>query len=136
MWRGCPLWIRVQAASALAAFDLDVAHQEQIIKAGVISPLVALLKSGSGAAQAFAAQATANAAAFSREAQNAIAKTGSIPLLLALLGTGKAQKPAASGPSFARVLDAQQCAHTADDRVPMVTRCRQVRSPSLPMTIG
>lgn len=85
-----------QAASALAAIDADVAHQSGIIKAGAITPLVQMLKSGSAAAQAFAAQAIANAAAFSHEAQKLIAKAGSIPLLLTLLGGGKTQKPAAS----------------------------------------
>lgn len=85
-----------QSAAALAAIDSDVAFQAGIIKQGGIVPLVSMLKSGSGAAQASAAQAIANAAAFSSEAQKTIAKAGSIPLLLALLGTGKAQKPAAS----------------------------------------
>ena len=54
-----------------------------------------MLKSGSAAAQAFAAQGTANVAAYSKAAQKTIAAAGSIPLLLGLLGVGKAQKPAA-----------------------------------------
>ena len=83
------------AASALAAIDSDISYQQGIIKAGAILPLVSMLKGGSAAAQAFAAQATANAAAFSAEAQRSIANAGSIPLLLSLLGTGKAQKPGA-----------------------------------------
>ena len=85
-----------QAASALAALDADVAHQAEIIHAGGIPPLVALLKTGSAAAQAFAAQALANAAAYdSDEGQNAIVRAGAIPMLLILLSVGKAQTPAA-----------------------------------------
>lgn len=79
----------------MAALDADVNIQGGIIKAGAIPPLVAMLRTGSAAAQAFAAQATANAAAYNADAQKAIAKLGSIPLLLALLASGKAQTPAA-----------------------------------------
>ena len=88
--------VQEQVASALAALDADVSHQQGIIKAGAIPPLVAIVKGGSGAAQSFAAQALANAAAYSCEAQRNIASAGSIPLLLSLLGTGKAQKPGRS----------------------------------------
>lgn len=88
--------VQEQVASALAALDADVSHQQGIIKAGAIPPLVAIVKGGSGAAQSFAAQALANAAAYSGEAQRNIASAGSIPLLLSLLGTGKAQKPGGS----------------------------------------
>lgn len=90
-------WPRLQAAAALAALDADVSHQEAIIKAGVIPSLVAVLKNGSAAATASAAQAIANAAAFSHDAQRTIASVdGSIGRLLELLGAGKAQKPAAN----------------------------------------
>jgi hypothetical protein len=83
------------AASALAVLDADVAYQAGIIKAGALPALVAVLRSGSSAAHAAAAQATANAAAYSTEAQSAIASADAIPLLLDLLGPGHAQKPAA-----------------------------------------
>lgn len=87
------LW---QAASALSSLTSNVSHQKGIIETGGIGPLVAMLKGGSGAAQASAAQALANAAAYSKEqAQDVIAKAGAIPLLLRLLAEGKAQTPAA-----------------------------------------
>ena len=83
------------AASALASITSDPQHQKQIIRAGCIQPLVAMLKGGSAAAQAFAAQALANAAAYdAEEGQNAIVRAGAIPVLLGLLGVGKAQTPA------------------------------------------
>ena len=82
--------------SALAALDAEVAHQKQILAAGCIAPLVAMLKGGSAAAQAYAAQALANAACYdAREGQNAIAAAGAVPRLLILLAVGKAQTPAA-----------------------------------------
>ena len=84
------------AAAALASLDSDVSHQKDIIKSGCIQPLVAMIKSGSVAAQAFASQALANAAAFSPEAQNTIVKAGALPLLIALLASGKAHTPAAA----------------------------------------
>ena len=55
-----------------------------------------MLRGASVAAQAFASQALANAAAYHpEEGQNAIVRAGAIPLLLKLLGEGKAQTPAA-----------------------------------------
>ena len=87
--------VQEEAAGALATLSANVAYQGDILKAGAIPALVGLLRNGSTVAQAAAAQATANAAAYSTEAQKAIAKAGSIPLLLTLLGVGKAQKPAA-----------------------------------------
>ena len=55
------------------------------------------LHCGSAAAQAFAAQALANAAAYDQEeGQNAISRAGAVPLLIELLGSlNKAQMPAA-----------------------------------------
>ena len=88
--------VQEEAASALAAMDANVSHQQEAIKCGVIPALTVLLKNGSVVAQASAAQATANAAAYSHAAQRTISQGGAIPLLLALLGVGKAQKPAAS----------------------------------------
>lgn len=57
---------------------------------------MALLKTGSATAQAFAAQALGNAAGFDpEEGQNAIVNAGAVPTLLILLSVGKAQTPAA-----------------------------------------
>ena len=59
-------------------------------------PLVALLKAGSAAAQAFAAKALGNVAAYDiEEGQNAVVDAGAVPTLLILLSVGKAQTPAA-----------------------------------------
>ena len=72
-------------------------HQKPIITGGGIAPLVAMLKGGSVSAQAFAAQALANAAMYSKvEGQDAIAAAGALPVLLTLLAVGKAQMPAAA----------------------------------------
>ena len=66
-----------EAASALASLAFDVAHQKAILHAGAVPPLVTMLKMGSAAAQAFAAKALANAAAYDAElGQNAIASWG------------------------------------------------------------
>ena len=87
---------RAQAAAALAALQSEKSHQAAAIKAGCIQPLVAMLNGASAAAQAHAAQALANAAAYSAdEGQNVIAQAGAVPMLLTLLGVGKAQMPAA-----------------------------------------
>ena len=86
----------LQAAAALAALSHDATHQKQALKAGCVPPLVQMLSKASAAAQAYAAQALANAAAYSAaEGQNVIAAAGAVPLLLTLLGVGKAQMPAA-----------------------------------------
>lgn len=88
--------ILLQASSALAAIEADVSHQKHIISAGGIDPLIAVLKGGSAAAQAFSAQALANAAAYNAaDGQDAIVRGGAVPILLALLNVGKAQTPAA-----------------------------------------
>ena len=82
-----------QAAAALASISQNLKLQETIIKAGAINPLVALLKGNQRHdAQINAAQALANLATEYKEGQIAIAKAGAIPLLLALLGSGKAQE--------------------------------------------
>ena len=85
-----------QAAATIAAIDANVDHQKVLIDAGVIPPLVAMLKGGSAAAQASAARGLANAAAYDKvHGQNAIASAGAVPILLNLLESGKAQMPAA-----------------------------------------
>ena len=87
--------VQEQAAHALAAFSDDGNHQKQAIKAASRRSL-AMLKGGSAAAQAYAAQALANAAAYSaQDGQHAIAKAGAVPVLLTLLSSGKSQMPAA-----------------------------------------
>ena len=88
--------VQEQAASTLASLNSDASHQKQVLAAGGIVSLVAMLKGGSAAAQAHAAQALANAAAYGAAGQNAIATAGAVPILLSLLGTGKAQMPAAA----------------------------------------
>ena len=80
----------------MASLQAVVSHQKRIIAAGCIVPLVAMLKGGSAAAQAYAAQALANAAAYNaQDGQNAIAAAGAVPVLLGLLSSGKAQITAA-----------------------------------------
>ena len=69
-----------QAAAALAALSHDTSLQKSAIKAGCIPPLVSMLSKGSAAAQAYAAQALANAAAYgAEEGQNVIAAAGAVP---------------------------------------------------------
>ena len=84
------------ACGTLAALQADVRYQAEVLKGGGVPALVAILKSGSVTAQASAAQATANAAAHGRDAQMAISRAGALPVLLTLLGVGKAQKPGAA----------------------------------------
>ena len=96
----------LQAAAALASISIDVSHQLEITNAGCILPLVAILRGGSASAQAFAAQALANAAAYNTATQNSIAAAGAIPLLLALLSVGKAQVYAAA--CLSRLCEATQ----------------------------
>lgn len=85
-------------ATALASLDSGIAYQTQIIEAGCVPPLIALLQTtrGSAAAQLAAAHAVANAAASGTNAQNVIAKAGALPLLIQLLREGAAQKRAAT----------------------------------------
>ena len=87
--------VQEQAAAALAALHTDKGDAAAI-KGGCIPPLVAMLRGASAAAQAHSAQALANVADYSvEEGQNAIARAGAIPLLVTLLGSGRAQVPAA-----------------------------------------
>ena len=88
--------VQEDACCALAALNAEVRYQAEVIREGAIPALVAVLRNGSAQAQASAAQAVANVATFSHDAQRNVAKHGAIPLLLTLLGHGKAQQPAAT----------------------------------------
>ena len=83
------------AAGAIAAVSEDPSNQKALMKAGAILPLVQLLRSGSANAQVHAANSAAHLSVNNRECQNTVAVAGAIPLLIALLGSGKAQMPAA-----------------------------------------
>lgn len=83
------------AAGAIAAVSEDATNQKALMKAGAILPLVQLLRGGSANAQVHAANSAAHLSANNPECQNALAQSGAVPMLIALLGSGKAQMPAA-----------------------------------------
>ena len=58
-----------EAVSALAALDADASFQSIVLGANAVPAVLAVLRSGSVNAQSAAAQATANIAGFSPEAQ-------------------------------------------------------------------
>ena len=85
------------AAVALLKFlSAPTAHRSAILAAGAVSPLVRLLKQGSIEARVQAALAMAHLAHGRAEAQASMATAGAVPLLIALLPSGKAQMAAAS----------------------------------------
>lgn len=85
------------AAAAIASISEDPTNKSPIISAGAIAPLVRLVRSSVSAdAQVHASDAIANLSSNHPPAQNAFNEAGAIPLLLALLESGKAQVSAAN----------------------------------------
>ena len=94
MLRGSPK-VAVQAASALSAISEMLDHQEAIVRVGAIPLLVHLIRGGTADAQSYAGNALANLCGNNAEAQNSCAAAGGIPLLIAMLQSGKCQTAAA-----------------------------------------
>ena len=83
-----------QAAAAIAHVSSPEANQRPLIKAGVVLPLVWLLRGGTSTSQVCASRAIGNLAC-NRDGQEQIHRAGGVRSLLALLGSGKAQELAA-----------------------------------------
>ena len=87
--------LQEQAAAAIASISQLTLSRAPFVKAGAIPPLVSLLKGASADTHVHICQALANLAHKSREGQRGIARVGALPLLVNLLGSGKAQESAA-----------------------------------------
>ena len=89
-WRPGFLW-RPASLSRLASFSQLDSAQKPFTQANTIPSLVSLL-SGGNQLQFYAVATLANLAEGSPDGQDAIATAGALPLLIAMLGSGKTQE--------------------------------------------
>jgi vacuolar protein 8 len=87
--------LQEQAAAAIETISILKPSRAAFIKAGAVAPLVNLLKNGSVETQVHVCESLARFAEASAMARDAVAKVGALPLLVGLLGQGKAQEAAA-----------------------------------------
>ena len=94
--RGGDAGVQEHAAAAIASVSELKSQQKPIMKAGAVIPLVMLLRCARDDTHVHVGFALANLADDNPDGQTAIARTGALPLLIGLLGSGKAQESVAT----------------------------------------
>ena len=93
------------AAATLRCVTEAASHRLTVTKAGAIVPLIRLLRNGSTEAREHASYTIAHLAEDDMDVQGAVISAGAVPMLLALLPSGKSQTSAAS--ALSRLCDSR-----------------------------